>query len=168
MIYINTQDNTSRFVLGETGLNPLFVFGINPSTADDKTPDRTFTKIKRFVNQNTFDGFYIFNLYPLRSTNPMNLPNTIDQKLVEKNLFHIKYYISKYKKPDIWAAWGDSIYLRDYLFQCFDQIVNLTDSFGPTWYTCGALTRKGQSRHPSRLPYKSKFLIYDVDSSKPN
>ena len=163
MVYINNKDNSSRFVLGEEGANPLFVFGVNPSTADDKTPDRTFTKIKKFVYQNTFDGFYIFNLYPLRSTNPMDLPQKVQYKLVKQNLVHIKNYISKYDKPNIWAAWGDSIYLRNYLIQSFDQIVNLIDSFDSTWYTCGSLTKKGQPRHPSRLPYKSKLIAINVD-----
>ena len=32
-IYINENDNSSRYVLGQDGKNPLIFFGINPSIA---------------------------------------------------------------------------------------------------------------------------------------
>ena len=40
-IYETDELNKYRFVLGSISEKTLFVFGINPSTADDKEPDPT-------------------------------------------------------------------------------------------------------------------------------
>lgn len=43
--YKINSNNTCRFVLGSSGQKPLFVIGLNPSTADDKKPDRTIRRV---------------------------------------------------------------------------------------------------------------------------
>ena len=40
-IYEKDKDNLFRFALGSLSERTLFVFGINPSTANDQTPDMT-------------------------------------------------------------------------------------------------------------------------------
>ena len=60
-IYSNGPDNKSRFTLGTTGKNPLCVIGLNPSTADETTPDLTIKKVMIFAEQSGFDSFIMFN-----------------------------------------------------------------------------------------------------------
>lgn len=38
-IYEKDKDNLFRFALGSLSERTLFVFGVNPSTANDQTPD---------------------------------------------------------------------------------------------------------------------------------
>lgn len=38
-------DKMLRFVLQKSGIKPLFVLGLNLSTADDSTPDNTIRRI---------------------------------------------------------------------------------------------------------------------------
>ena len=56
--YIKNEDNSARFVLGMDSRNPLFVIGVNPSTADDRKPDATIRRIMGYAQRNEFDGFY--------------------------------------------------------------------------------------------------------------
>lgn len=44
-IYEKDKDNLFRFALGSLSERTLFVFGANPSTANDQTPDMTIRKV---------------------------------------------------------------------------------------------------------------------------
>ena len=63
-------DDTERFILGESGANPIICFGINPSTANDIKYDPTILKIRKIASENNCDGWIMLNLYPQRATNP--------------------------------------------------------------------------------------------------
>ena len=67
-------DKTNRFALVQEGQRTLFVIGLNPSTADSLTPDPTMKAVLRIAEYNHFDGFIMINLYPLRATEPSDLP----------------------------------------------------------------------------------------------
>ena len=47
-VYEIDENNLNRFALGRLSRKTLFVFGVNPSTADDKSPDRTIRKVMGF------------------------------------------------------------------------------------------------------------------------
>lgn len=69
-IYINNEDNSARFVLGYKKENPLIVMGVNPSTANDDTPDPTIRRVLGYMRRNGFGGFIMLNVYPQRTPYP--------------------------------------------------------------------------------------------------
>ena len=66
-----------RLFLKKEGERPLIIIGLNPSTADEHSPDATMRKIMKFIekwDERTsyhFDSFIMLNLYPLIETSPV-------------------------------------------------------------------------------------------------
>lgn len=149
------NDNTLRYVLGKRGENPLFVIGLNPSTADHTKLDQTANSIQRIATNSGFDSWIILNLYPLRSTDPYALPKSIDPAIHKENLASIRQLFEIYGRPSIWAAWGNLIDLRFYLRECLTDICSLASEFDCTWYSFGKITKKGHPRHPLYLNSKT-------------
>jgi len=85
-IYVNNNDNSCRFALGTEGTKPLIVIGINPSTADDKNPDKTINRVMGFAEGNGFDSFIMLNLYPQRTPYPSDLHSNLDLGIHNQNL----------------------------------------------------------------------------------
>tara|TARA_R110000787_G_scaffold42161_3_gene103679 strand:+ start:2785 stop:3021 length:237 start_codon:yes stop_codon:yes gene_type:complete len=73
-LYQCNSDDSARFILGKNGARKLFVVGLNPSTANKEKSDTTVAKVETVARNNGFDGFVMANLYPLRSTDPNELP----------------------------------------------------------------------------------------------
>lgn len=69
-LYERTPDNSSRFVLGIDGANPLVCLGLNPSTAEPGHLDPTVSRVQEAARRNGFDGFIMLNVYPKRDTLP--------------------------------------------------------------------------------------------------
>ncbi len=161
-IYENNQDNSARFALGRTGETPLFIFGINPSTANDQILDATMKKVKGFASRNGFDGLVMLNIYPLRSPKSKDLPHFCDGNLCLQNIEVIQYYLQSVKRPTVWTAWGVSIDDHSYLSECLIKIVKNIDTTAADWQHCGSLTKLGHPRHPSRLPYCNVFQKFDL------
>lgn len=92
-ITMEADGDNIRFVLLKSGERMLYVFGVNPSTATESRPDPTMRKIIGFAIRNGFEGFAMMNLYPLRSTNPYDLPKEIDEELHQRNLAAIKEFL---------------------------------------------------------------------------
>lgn len=60
-IYKIDDENQHRFMLGSLSEKTLFVFGVNPSTADDKKPDPTIKKFMFFSEKHEYTSFVMFN-----------------------------------------------------------------------------------------------------------
>ncbi len=150
MQYNPTQigNSTNRFALVQKGKRTLFVIGLNPSTADSKTPDATMQSVLRIASYNGFDGFIMLNLYPYRATQPYNLPKEFDYALHQENLRQIKELLKDYTRVEVWLAFGANADKRDYLMQCFEDIKNIFEHYNPRWYCIGELTSKGFPKHP--------------------
>jgi hypothetical protein len=144
-------DKSIRFVLKKDGDNPLFVIGLNASFADENDPDLTVSNALEIATSKGFDGFVMFNLYPLREPKPINLPITDDLQLVEQNVAAIQNELCKVAKPTILASWGMVIEYRKYLGECLQKIVLLPAAQEATWYHFGELTKDGHPRHLSRI-----------------
>lgn len=149
------NENALRYVLGKKGKNPLFVIGLNPSTADHTRLDPTANSIQRIATNSGFDSWIILNLYPLRSTDPYALPKSIDRDIHEQNIDYIRQLFEIYGSPSIWAAWGNLIDLRFYLRECLTDICSLASEFDCTWFSFGKITKKGHPRHPLYLNSKT-------------
>ena len=159
--YVNSPDNTLRFVLGYDNSNPLIVIGVNPSTADDRVPDATIRRVLGYVSRNNFNGFLMINVYPYRSTNPQNLPEQMDISIHKQNLKHILEIFEKHSNATVLVAFGNPINERKYLKECFADIVKNAQQFNLKWKQIGKLTAAGNPRHPSRGAYQplEDFII---------
>ena len=151
-----------RYSLENKGDKMLYVFGVNPSIATDKKADPTMRKIVRFAEINGFDGFAMMNLYPLRCTNPYNLPKAIDEGLHQRNLVKIKEVMGNNYHPVVLFAFGNSITAAPYLKKCLRNIVTILKPLNPKWKQIGNLTKKGYPRHPSRASYSLELEDFDV------
>ena len=72
-LYVPCEYSEYRYILGTRGQKPLICIGINPSTAAPDNLDNTLKSVQRIASCNGFDSFIMFNLYPLRSSNPDDL-----------------------------------------------------------------------------------------------
>lgn len=152
-----------RYALGTKGTNPLFIIGLNPSTADDKVPDRTILKVNGYATRNNNDSFIMLNLYAQRTQDPNKLHLTLDNQLHNENVALIRTMIEKYKNPSILAAWGNTINKREYLKLCLADIFNLTKNKNINWLKIGDLTKSGHPRHPSRAS-KDNLTNFDLNT----
>ena len=160
-IYIKDNENV-RYVLGTKGNRTLCVFGINPSTATDKKPDPTISRINTYLNRYGFDSFKMMNIYPLRATEPDSLPMQIDMNIHRRNMKEIEQALISYSA--VLCACGNLIYERDYLKQCFMDISELINrSKVPTY--CLGKTKLGNPRHPlARKPTPAELTKFDVEN----
>jgi len=161
-IYIKNKDNTSRYALGTIGENPLFCFGINPSSAEPKNLDNTVKAVERIAKHNGYDSWIMLNLYPQRATNPNDMHKECDECLLAENIKEISKLINKYENPTIWAAWGTLIEKRSYLKQCLSVILKELDDKKCNWITIGCRSKKGHPHHPLYLKVESSIKEFNI------
>ena len=89
-IYSNAKNDLWRFTLGKDGSRKIMTIGLNPSTATKEKSDTTVAKVEEVARRNSFDGFVMLNLYPIRSTNFNSLPNNVDIQAFDENITHIE------------------------------------------------------------------------------
>jgi len=161
-IYINNNDNSCRYALGTEGIKPLIVIGINPSTADDKNPDRTINRVKGFAEGNGYDSFIMLNLYPQRTPFPSDLHSTMELSIHNQNLKTISDILAKNSNATILAAWSEKIVVRKYLKECLKAIFETTKKFNVNWINLGELTKSGHPRHPLYASYSLALTNFDI------
>lgn len=136
-----------RFTLELPGEKVLLVIGLNPSTANESTPDRTVSKVLHCAPTSGYDGFVMLNLSAERATKPGMMRKEIDPVMRERNLEEIRNVAEKYPDADILVAFGNGIGCRDYLKDAFRDIHNILGD-ARSWLKIGALTAWGNPRHP--------------------
>lgn len=161
-------DDKTRYILGTQGNKTLLVMGINPSKATNLKSDPTITRIKFFCGINKYDSFLMINVYPIRSTDPDELPLVSDGKLHNNNRRIILDSIIEYKLKDLLCCWGDNISIRPYLVSYLLDIYSLINPKLEKVFCLGDLTIDGNPRHPGRLPYKTKFNRFNFNSNVKN
>jgi hypothetical protein len=162
-IYKKTNDNTSRFILGERGDNNLICIGVNPSTATPELLDNTLKTVKTMAQKMGFDGWIMMNLYPQRATNPNDMPTEINQDLHLQNLRHFQDVFT-FGHTTVWAAWGALVEKRSYLPDCMKDIVDLANRYSVNWHKIGELTKAGHPRHPLYLKHSLPLETFDMNS----
>lgn len=162
-LYASNKRDTCRYVLGKEGKRKLFVVGLNPSTANREKSDTTVAKVERVAISQGYDGFVMTNLYPLRSTDPKELPIRGRASLLRDNLEAIQKLAAREAAPTFWAAWGVNIETRTYLSRALLGFSGLVQEVGGRWVHYGALSKEGHPRHPSRLAYSWDFHPFKVD-----
>jgi len=161
-LYCNNSDNTARFVLGKRSDKPLYAIALNPSTADDVTPDATVRKLMKFAEENGFNSFVLFNLYPLRATKPHALPKDMecDEMLLTQNIEKIAKLIPN--DAIILACWGSNINIRKYLRRSLSLIAKELENKNCNWVAAG-LTVCEDPVHLARAAY-GEFIKFDFDN----
>lgn len=160
-IYITNARNSARFALGVSGENMLGVMGLNPSTADDQSPDPTVRKVLGFAARAGYDGFLLMNLYPQRTPFPDALHKRGQKQLAADNRRVLVSLAETLAVTDWWAAWGTPITVRPYLTGELQAVTNLLPDV--LWKSIGPLTRDGHPRHPSRAAYRWDWNTFDVE-----
>ena len=148
-------DDTERFILGESGANPIICFGINPSTANDIKYDPTILKIRKIASENNCDSWVMLNLYPQRATNPNDMHKKADNDLKIKNYEVIRSVFNIYSNALTLASWGNAIEKRKYLKDCLKEILAIAPD--RKWVCRGKLTVKGNPRHQLYVPDNTKL-----------
>lgn len=161
-IYVNNDDNSSRYVLGIEGKKPLACFGINPSIAEPENLDNTIKSVDRLAKNNGFDSWIMLNVYPQRATNPNELHKIINEESHERNLREIEKVLKEYK-PIIWASWGTLIKKRGYLSTCLKEIVKISKKHNCEWVSIGKISKDGHPHHPLYLKNTEKCKEFSID-----
>ena len=161
-IYAPNFYSEYRYILGTRGKNPLICIGINPSTAKPDDLDNTLKSVERIALGNGFDSFIMFNVYAQRATDPNSMEKVCNLQLHKENLEAFRYVLSISDKPAVWAAWGAIIEKRDYLADCVQDMVQVGQEYGASWYCAGAITKKGHPHHPLYLRKDEKLKPFDV------
>lgn len=160
-IYINNQDNSIRYVLGTKGRKTLFCIGINPSTATPDKLDPTLKKVESIAKNNGYDSFIMFNVYPKRDTVFENLEESINDIEHIKNIEAITAIIDEYSELDIWAAFGNHIYDRDYLPICLKDIYSKLPQDNIKWFATG-VNKSGAPKHPLFQKKTATLINFDM------
>lgn len=163
-LYQANRDDSARYILGKEGQGKIYVIGLNPSTANREKSDTTVAKVERVASDNGYSGFVMANLYPLRSTEPSNLPDKFDKSLFDRNIRKIIEMARDESDPVFWAAWGGNIRIRPYLIKAYKRLNRRITAINGRWVHYGDLLKEGHPRHPSRLSYRWQFHPFDGSS----
>lgn len=161
-----SPDQAYRYALSRRILDPLdstpserrlLAVMLNPSKADARTNDLTITKCMGFARKWGYGVLRVVNFYALVSTDPKALLTHPDP-VGPANDSHLDSQVRW--ADDVWLAWGDNKIFKTESGQKRLQFVN--------WLIKDAamsrriqrfhlgLTKSGQPRHPSRLPYDTR------------
>lgn len=160
-IYASAKRDAWRFALGKKGTKPLFIIGLNPSTATRDRSDTTVAKVERVAAKHGYEGFVMLNLYPIRATDFRTLPSTVDRAAFTANMDQIDQVVCNVRNPTVWAAWGDNVTHHAYFLAARDELATRLAAYNARWMRLGSLTAGGHPRHPSRLSYAWNFESFD-------
>ena len=133
--------------------NPLFGdrlilwIGLNPSTADESKLDPTLTRIADFSKRAGFDGFWMANLFALRTPYPEEMMKADDPVGPENDAWLLR---AAERCERIVAAWGVT---GTYQARA-DSVVQL---LAGRELSCLGVTQDGHPRHPLYVPAKQGF-----------
>lgn len=161
-LYENDDDNCIRYMLGTQGNRTLVCFGINPSTAEPNDLDNTLERVQDISLFNRFDSWLMFNVYPIRATNFDDLSNTCDDNAHRKNMETITKYFENKSDIDVWVAFGDLIYDREYLATCWRDIYTIIRNKNISWVATG-INKSGSPKHPLYQKKESSLLEFNME-----
>lgn len=163
-LYVPNVYTEYRYILGTNGEKPLICIGINPSTAEPDRLDPTLKSVERIALQNGFDSFIMFNVYAQRATSPDDMERTVNTRLHEENMKAFEYVLSLSEAPTVWAAWGNIIEKRAYLFTCLEDMIALGRQYHAEWVSAGKRSVRGHPHHPLYLRKDSPLEPFDVEA----
>jgi len=152
-----------RYILGTRGRKPLICIGINPSTARPDALDNTLASVQRIALHNGYDSFIMFNVYAQRATRPDDMERELNRAMHSENMAAFRYILENAgSAPAVWAAWGNIIEKRPYLYGCVADMISIGEEFSAQWFTCGKRSVKGHPHHPLYLKKDSPLDLFDA------
>ena len=99
----------------------------------------------------------------LRDTVFDNLSDICNDDEHIKNLKIIKNILNKQSGIDVWVAFGDYIFERNYLCSCWKEIYTEIKSEKVKWFSTGK-NISGSPKHPLYQKDTSKLINFDMES----
>ena len=161
-LYVPNHYSEYRYILGTRGQKPLICVGINPSTAAPDALDPTLQSAQRIALSIGYDSFLMFNVYAQRATDPDDMEPSLNPLLHQENRRAFSYLLSLSAQPAVWAAWGNIIEKRDYLFDCMRDFAQLGEASNAAWFSAGPLLKSGHPHHPLYLKRDTPLLPFDI------
>lgn len=162
-LYVPNVYSEYRYILGTRGVKPLICIGINPSTAAPDALDPTLQSAQRVALSNGYDSFLMFNVYAQRATQPDDMELTPNRALHQENRRAFAYLLSLSERPAVWAAWGNLIEKRTYLFDCMRDFASLGSERNARWFSAGPLLKSGNPHHPLYLRKDTPLFPFAID-----
>ena len=152
------DDTTKRFLLGKKGNTEMLAIGLNPSIANENKLDPTSRNIQTIADNNGCDGWWLINLYPMRTPNPKELPDKINEALAEENFNFINEILNNdsFNISKVVCCWGNHVDDHLYLGDQASKITNLMKESGFKCHCIGT-TNSGNPYHPAPMPV-NRFL----------
>ena len=129
---------------------PYVVFiGLNPSTADETSNDKTLQKCIHFAASWGFGGVYMANLFAYRATDPDEMKKSRNP-VGKDNDYWLKQLTERCNLTV--AAWGNhGIFLNrsTEVKQCYKNLV------------CLKINKSGEPAHPLYQPNNSHYINYN-------
>ena len=144
IVCVPLKDTEKRFLLGKEGKTAeLLAIGVNPNTANEESLDPTAQNIETIAHNNSCDGWWLINLYPLRTPKPELLPKVEDADLTKLNLSVIEEFLQENKRiKKVLCCWGDNVDYFSYLSGNAQKIIGLINSFSVPVYCLAKTARK--------------------------
>ena len=151
-----------RYLLGTRGQDPLLCIGVNPSTAAPDRLDPTLKSVQRIALNNGFDSFIMLNLSAQRATDPDLMAQEPDEELHAQNLEAFRYALGLCRRPSVWAAWGNVIAKRSYLYRFAGDFIKTGLSLEAGFFCCGSISKLGHPHHPLYLKSDEPLRPFDA------
>lgn len=162
-LYVPSDYEEYRYILGTRGLKPVVCIGINPSTAAPDALDPTLQSAQRIALGNGYDSFLMLNVSAQRATDPNDMDAEVSQFLHEQNCEAFRYLLTLAK--DVWCAWGNLIDKRSYLKQYLADLVAIGNEAGANWLQADRPLKSGNPHHPLYLPAEARLVSYEPPSA---
>ena len=163
-LYVPPYYDEYRYLLGTRGSDPLICVGINPSTAAPDHLDNTLKSVERIALANGYDSFLMFNVYAQRATDPNDMERLYNPALHAENLAAFDYALSLAARPAVWAAWGNIVEKRGYLFSCLRDMAEAGQRRGARWFSAGPPLKSGHPHHPLYLRKDTQLQPFDMEA----
>lgn len=129
-------------------------FGINPSTADERTDDPTLRKMMGFASRNGASSVVVGNVFAFRTPHVHELELMNDPVGPDNQEFH-KQII---QDADVLVpCWGGRSKVPASLHRHFDELLSLLNGAGKPVH-CLGLTVNGDPKHPLFLSYSTELI----------
>ena len=156
-------DELHRFCLSKEGEPALRWIGLNPSTASEAKLDPTTRNIEKISSELGYPAWELYNLYPLRCSDPRALPKRADRGLLQKNMDLVCGELEKSEGPIV-LVWGNGVHTRSYLEKAAAEFLGWMRQNGLP-IRCLHRNQNGTPTHPSpqgliRVPRPFSLIQY--------
>ena len=155
------KNEVIRKGLWSKGERNILCVGINPNTANELKLDSTTANVEKIAQLNGYDGWFLVNLYPVRSSSVSSLDKEPVRELMWENLRFIANLMSanQFGFDKIWVAWGNDIESGDhtYLLECAYYLSRILSRFDMGYVCIGVNKYTKHPTHPSPQAIAGKY-----------